>query len=118
MNSAHTPLDSESQTLAESISADVLRVLNKHQFFARLEAQVMPSEPDMSSLCDHTYRFTDAVLLADGFDRDDREDIKAVLKANGGFCDCEILYNVDDREDSPKARYWRRQVGITGVSNS
>lgn len=62
--------------------------------------------------CDGTYRLSVPILLACGFAQDDLEDIFAVLKSKGGFCDCEVLYNVAEFSRL-KAQYWRgRAEGI------
>jgi Protein of unknown function (DUF2695) len=42
-------------------------------------------------------------------ERTDLDDIFAVLQSKGGFCDCEVLYNVAETSRL-KAKYWRSQV--------
>jgi hypothetical protein len=44
--------------------------------------------------CDHTFRETTAFLEARGLDV---ERVIAWLREHGGFCDCEVIYNVDEK---------------------
>jgi hypothetical protein len=44
--------------------------------------------------CDHTLRETTEFLRARGLDV---ERVVAWLREYGGFCDCEVIYNVDEK---------------------
>ncbi len=103
-------LDPEDQELGDDIAPDVLRVLNNRRFFEALEIAVFPGGDSGPRQCEHSFVRTEALLIRLGFSEDEREDILVVFKSHGGFCDCEVLYNVDDREDSPKSRYWRTKA--------
>jgi len=103
-------LNPDDQALGDEISESVLKVLNARRFFERLEELVFPEGDSGVRNCDHSYNITDSILLTVGFDEIEREDILIVFKSHGGFCDCEVLYNVDDRGESPKARYWRSKA--------
>jgi hypothetical protein len=46
--------------------------------------------------CDHTLRRTRAYLAAHALDE---ETVVAWLAEHGGYCDCEVLANVEDRLD-------------------
>ena len=47
-----------------------------------------------ASECDHTHRETIEFLQKRGLDV---ERIIPWLRQNGGYCDCEVIYNVDDK---------------------
>jgi Protein of unknown function (DUF2695) len=108
-------LDPQDQELGDDIGPDVLKALNSRRFFERLEELVFPEGDSGVRKCEHTFGGTDSILLELGFDEAEREDIIIVFKSLGGFCDCEVLYNADDREESPKARYWRSQSAAAGA---
>ena len=44
--------------------------------------------------CDHTLRLTTAWLVANGHEP---ERVVPWLRENGGYCDCEVLANVEDK---------------------
>ena len=98
----------DDEELAQDIYPDIMRVLSHRQFFQKLESAVFP-DGDERRVCNHSYELTTALLVAEGFDEPEREDILSVFHHHGGCCDCEILYNVDEREDGRKAKYWRKR---------
>jgi hypothetical protein len=59
--------------------------------------------------CDGSFHLSDRLLREDDLSEDDLADIFAVLKAQGGNCDCEILYNVSD-SNRLKSSYWRNKA--------
>src|ERR1700737_1192148 len=102
MDSAPVPSD---DNFISSIAPHVMRCLGECIFFEKLDDLLSPESPSTPSAgCDGTYKFSESIL-ADRFDRDALDDIFDVLKSKGGFCDCEILYNVVDSR--LKAKYWR-----------
>jgi len=98
----------DDEELAQDIYLDIMRVLSHRQFFQKLESAVFP-DGDERRVCTHSYELTTALLVAEDFSEQEREDILSVFHHHGGCCDCEILYNVDDREDGRKAAYWRHR---------
>ncbi len=98
----------EDEELAEDIYPDVIRILTARNFFNKLENAVFPAG-DERRVCRHSYELTTALLISEGFDDGELEDILSVFQQHGGCCDCEILYNVDDRDDGRKAHYWRKR---------
>jgi len=44
--------------------------------------------------CDHTLRETEAFLRSRGLNV---ERVLPWLREHGGYCDCEVIYNVDDK---------------------
>ncbi|HKS67351.1 MAG TPA: DUF2695 domain-containing protein [Candidatus Acidoferrales bacterium] len=95
-----------------SIAAGVLRVLTARAFFDALDEALCPTDESKPAVpCRHTYKNSDRILTHLGFATDDFEDIYHVLRSRGGFCDCEILYNVVEasglKEKCWKAEYSR-----------
>lgn len=98
--------------LISSIAPDVMRCLTRSGYFAKLDDLLSPVEnSDTPQSCDGTFKLSEPILLASGFEQDDLNDIFAVLQSKGGCCDCEVLYNVTETSRL-KAKYWRsRAVG-------
>jgi hypothetical protein len=92
-----TPADlryPDDQLIAD-ITSDVLKVVNAAQIFETLDNVLSPLEPGKAqALCYGDYRHTRKILLERGFTNDEFFDVFHVFMAQGGFCDCEILYNV------------------------
>jgi hypothetical protein len=96
--------------LIASITPDVMRCLDQSNFFEKLDDVLCPeddSHPRES--CSGDYRLSESILRASGFEVSDFADIFDVLRANGGFCDCEILYNASE-SNRLKGKYWREQA--------
>jgi hypothetical protein len=107
----HTPdpFDESDRDLIAAITPDVMKCLAKWKFFEALDDRLCPAdESKVRERCAGNYAISEAILHALG--RDDMEfaDIFDVLRAQGGFCDCEILYNVM-QENRLKSEYWRAQ---------
>jgi hypothetical protein len=96
--------------LIASIKPDVMRVLNGKRFFERLDDVLCPSDGTSPGICSHSYAISEAILMELDFDEDDRHDIFEVLKSEGGFCDCEILYNASE-SNRLKNAYWLKRSG-------
>jgi hypothetical protein len=99
------------EELMESISPDVLHVLGKSGFFARLDDLMSPPEEGAApAACHGDFRHTKRVLAEKGFGErngvDEVFDVCHVLMAKGGYCDCEVLYNVAE-ESRLKAKHWQ-----------
>ena len=103
-------LASEDQELGDEIAPSVLALLNKQLFFESLEAQIFPEGDSGARQCEHSFVRTTELLNSLGFSDDELQDIMIVFKSLGGFCDCEILLNVDNRDNSPRARYWKERA--------
>jgi hypothetical protein len=100
--------------LISSIALDVMKCLERCGFFEKLDGVLSPEDNAIPAQgCDGTYKLSESILIAEGFERADLDDIFAVLQSKGGFCDCEVLYNVAETS-SLKANYWRgRAAGQT-----
>lgn len=95
--------------LIAGITADVMTCLNRAQFFEKLDALFCPKESSIPrKSCAGDYKISEAILRNVGFDAGDLEDIFNVLRSQGGFCDCEILYNVAE-SSRLRSEYWRNR---------
>jgi len=94
------------EELVASIAPHVLQCLRDAHFFETLDDHLSPSNAaDQRQACSGDYRASRSILPSKGFREDEYFDIFHVLMAQGGFCDCEILYNVADRSRLA-AEYW------------
>ena len=94
------------EELIADITPDVMRILNKVGFFARLEDKMCPTDSGVQSAqCCGDYRNSKPILRDCTITDDEMYDVFHVLMLQGGFCDCEILYNVVE-ENRLKAEYW------------
>ena len=91
------------------ITPDVMGVLQKKGFFARLEEEVFPTGSVGTSNCKHDFSNTQRLVTELGFDKAAFDDIVDVTRANGGFCDCEIVLNAAP-ESVIRAGYWKTQA--------
>ena len=96
--------------LISSIAPDVMTCLGRCSYFEKLDELLSPENNSTpTEKCDGSFRLSKTILLASGFEREALDDIIAVLQSKGGFCDCEVLYNVAETSRL-KANYWRSQV--------
>ena len=96
--------------LISSIAPDVMTCLGRCNYFEKLDELLSPEDNSTpTERCDGSFRLSETILLGSGFDRDALADIIAVLQSKGGFCDCEVLYNVVETSRL-KAKYWRSRV--------
>jgi hypothetical protein len=101
--------DSDNE-LISSIAPEVMTCLGRCSYFEKLDELLSPEDNSTpTEKCDGSFRLSETILLASGFERDALDDIIAVLQSKGGFCDCEVLYNVAETSRL-KANYWRSQV--------
>src|ERR1700722_9990223 len=103
--------DREYATYVESITADVLADLSAKDFFNKLDATVFPNADEVR--CNHSLETSDAILVELGYGNAEREDILAVFRSRGGYCDCEVIYNAepDEPRDYPTPLgNWKRQA--------
>ena len=89
-----------------SITPDVMACLTRSDYFKKLDDILSPEDSSTAARsCDGTFRLSESILVASGFDRDAIDDILSVLKSKGGCCDCEVLYNVVET-NRLKSKYW------------
>lgn len=98
-----------------SITPDVMKVLEACRFFIRLDDLLSPmDESRQPGKCDGSFKLSEQLLRESAFGEDDLNDVFAVLRAKGGFCDCEVLYNASE-SNRFKASYWHTRA-VKGVS--
>lgn len=96
--------------LISSIAPDVMTCLGRWAFFEKLDELLSPEDNSTpSKRCDGTFKLSESILIAAGFDQDELKDIFAVLRSKGGCCDCEVLYNVIETSRL-KGKYWRSRA--------
>jgi Protein of unknown function (DUF2695) len=105
----------DEQDFIASITPDVMPVLESCNLFARLDDLLCPENAGQHpEKCDGTYRLSEKLLRENGFDEDDLCDVFNVLHAQGGCCDCEVLYNVSE-SNRLKASYWKARALQLGL---
>jgi len=101
--------DSEDEFIS-NITANVMGCLISANFFEKLDDILSPRDETSSrQVCGGDYKLAEFLLIASEFSREDLTDVWAVLQSQGGFCDCEILYNVS-RSSRLATRYWRKRA--------
>lgn len=92
------------------IACDVLRVLKASCFFEQLDNRFSPVDRSKEPIrCGHSLKNSIEILSGIGMDAEATADVLAVLRANGGFCDCEVLYNVAE-ESRLRSVYWQARA--------
>ena len=112
IHGGHTPspCDELDPELIAVITPHVMKCLAKWKFFEELDDRLCPADPSKSrERCGGNYAIAEAILRSLGRDAAEFADIFGVLRAQGGFCDCEILYNASP-ENRLKSEYWRTQA--------
>ena len=90
----------------ESIAPDALLSLDKRDFFRRLEELVWPDGLNGRKVCDGTFANTLLMTAGVGYTPNDQDDILEVMRARGGFCDCEVMLNVAP-DCEVRERHWK-----------
>jgi len=92
-----------------SIAPDIMKCLDRARFFDKLDDLLCPQHDEKASQsCSGTFELSISILQASGFEQSDLDEIFAVLRSRGGFCDCEVLYNVSET-NRLKVRHWQEQ---------
>ena len=91
------------EEVVAAITEPIITILNKTSFFTTLdEAFTRPENP---AVCWGDFRVAKSILPTKGFFESEYFDVFSVLMAQGGYCDCEILYNVAHSSEFAR-RYW------------
>ena len=85
------------------ITEMIMAILNKTSFFATLDEAF--THPEKPAVCWGDFRVAKSILPTKGFCESEYFDVFSVLMAQGGYCDCEILYNVVHDSEFAR-RYW------------
>ena len=79
-------------------------------FFAALDDRLCPADASVAAeKCGNTYEIASSIVLSKDFSNEDIQDVVSVMQAHGGFCDCEILYNVVETSRL-KTKHWQAQA--------
>jgi hypothetical protein len=93
--------------LISSIKSDVMSYLSDVGFFKALDDVFCPlDETCPRQVCYGDFRCSKYVLASCGVPESDFFDVFHVLMSEGGFCDCEILYNAS-APNRLQAKHWR-----------
>jgi Protein of unknown function (DUF2695) len=94
------------EELIDAITHDVMKCLRSSCYFELLDDAMCPQKPEQERCrCRGDFRCSRPILLSRGFKEHELFDVFHVLMRQGGFCDCEVLYNVLP-ESRLKAEYW------------
>lgn len=104
--------DSRDSDLISSITPDVMASLRQSHFFEKLDDVLSPLGGAATQECGSDYKLSQSILHSAGYDSEAVRDVFAVLRSQGGCCDCEILYNVAETSRL-KAKYWQKRVHDT-----
>lgn len=98
------------EQVIRDITDDVTRCLVGSGFFRRLDDRMCPEDAaQIPAPCHGDFRLARAVLAESGFSLEEHFDVLHVLMAQGGYCDCELLYNAAP-DNRLKARYWTNRA--------
>jgi len=93
-----------------SITLDVMRCLDHSGFFEKLDDLLCPKDDShIPESCSGDCKLSESILRVSGFEESDFADVFDVLRAKGGFCDCEILYNASE-SNRLKSKYWQARA--------
>jgi hypothetical protein len=94
------------EELIDSITPDVMKCLIGSRFFEFLDDAMCPKDSGRErAQCWGDFRTSRPILLNRGFKEVELFEVFHVLMRQGGFCDCEILYNAVE-QSRLKAEYW------------
>ena len=100
------------EELTASITPGVMRVLGGLSFFEKLDHALSPENSTTApARCNATYELSETILRESGIEASDFPDIFCVLRAQGGSCDCEILYNVSESNRLKRHHWMERAQG-------
>ncbi len=98
-------LDYHDDETIESISEIIMNIIkNKTNFVAKLDSSFTESKVE----CYGDFRYSKEILKRLGFSEKEQFDIFHVFMNKGGYCDCELLYNVF-RESEYAKEYWKNR---------
>jgi hypothetical protein len=98
-------LDYHDDETIESITDIIMEILtNKTDFVKKLDTEFISEKV----VCHGDFRYSKEILTGLGFSDKEQFDIFHVLMNKGGYCDCELLYNVFKESEYAK-KYWRER---------
>jgi hypothetical protein len=88
----------------------IVKALEKIEFFKKLDNQMLPLNPfKKAKKCQGDFTLTKSILIKNNFKENEIFDICHMLMSKGGYCDCEVLYNVADVSKFRK-KYWKKRL--------
>jgi len=94
-------LDYHHEETIEEIKDIIFKVLDAIDFAAKLNASLMPE----AARCEGDFRHSKKILSDLHFSDEEQFDVFHVLMSEGGYCYCEILYNIF-RDSEFAKKYW------------
>ena len=94
--------DSETTESIKEIILDIIK--NKTCFIQELDSEFLKDDV----VCHGDFRYAKEILNRLNFTEEEQFDIFHVLMNEGGYCDCEILYNVFHESEYAK-KYWKNR---------
>jgi hypothetical protein len=105
-----TDLRYPDEQLIASITPDVMKCVLGAKVFDALDDLLCPIDPAAPRTpCYGDFRTTKSILLSRGFNEDDLFDVLHVFMDQGGYCDCEILFNVVEGSRLG-GQYWKARA--------
>jgi len=107
--------EQDERELIESINPDVMNVLAATGFFAALDDRLCPADSSVAAEKVPKHVRNNVIHCAvegvseRGYSGRYFSDVISVMQAHGGYCDCEILYNVVET-NRLKARHWQARA--------
>jgi len=88
----------------------ITEALEKIKFFKKLDNQMLPINPfKKAKKCHGDFAITKTILIKNNFNKNEIFDICHMLISKGGYCDCEVLYNVAE-ESRYRKKYWKNRL--------
>lgn len=98
------------EALIEAITPDVMKVVSAARALDALDDALCPEDKTQErAACYGDFRNVREILLQRGFTEQELPDVFHVFMAQGGYCDCEILYNVASNSRL-SAEYWQARA--------
>lgn len=110
-DNSSNPSDQEmsDEEFVASIMPYVMGCLKRDKFFEALDDHFSPRNSSRESAKSQgDFNISTSILQELGYEEARMGDVFEVLKSKGGFCDCEILYNVAE-ESQLKTKHWQAQ---------
>jgi hypothetical protein len=103
-------LESPDEALIKDITPSVMKCVNASGLLEALDDAFCPRLPFKSrTRCHGDFRTTKALLPKHRFTPGEFSDVLHVFMLQGGYCDCEILYNVYERSRL-RSEYWKARA--------
>ena len=96
----------------ENISSFIMEALEKTKYFKKLDTLMLPLNPfKKEKKCYGDFALTKKILAESNFDENKIFDICHLIMSKGGYCDCEVLFNVSETSRYRK-KYWKKRTDL------